>query len=57
MSNVRKQVRLARRSPGYWRVTFDIPPLNIFGPETIPQLNEIVTALETDEQVQGGGFR
>jgi enoyl-CoA hydratase/carnithine racemase len=54
MSNVRKtrQVRLARRLPGYWRVTFDIPPLNIFGPETIPQLNEIVTALETDEQVK-----
>jgi len=54
MSDVHKtrQVRLARRSPGYWRVTFDIPPLNIFGPETIPQLNEIVTALETDEQVK-----
>ena len=54
MSDVHKtgQVRLARRSPYYWRVTFDIPPLNIFGPETIPQLNEIVTALETDEQVK-----
>ena len=54
MSDVHKtgQVRLARRSPQYWRVTFDIPPLNIFGPETIPQLNEIVTALETDEQVK-----
>src|SRR5262244_1581956 len=46
------QIRLARRSPTYWRVTFDHPPLNIFGPETIPQLNEIVTALETDEQVK-----
>ena len=54
MSDVHKtgQVRLARRSPDYWRVTFDIPPLNIFGLETIPQLNEIVTALETDEQVK-----
>jgi len=41
-----------RRSPHYWRVTFDRPPLNIFGPETIPQLNEIVTALETDEHVK-----
>ncbi len=36
----------------YWRVTFDHPPLNIFGPETIPQLNEIVTALETDKAVK-----
>jgi hypothetical protein len=24
-------------------------PLNIFGPETIPQLNEIITALEKDD--------
>src|ERR1700726_1210864 len=47
-----RQIRLARRSPFYWRVTFDNPPLNIFGPETIPELNEIVTALETDEDVK-----
>jgi enoyl-CoA hydratase/carnithine racemase len=46
------QIRLERRSPSYWRVTFDCPPLNIFGPETIPQLNEIITALETDEHVK-----
>jgi len=47
-----KQIHLTRRSPAYWRVTFDHPPLNIFGPETIPQLNEVITALETDEQVK-----
>jgi enoyl-CoA hydratase/carnithine racemase len=47
-----KQIRLDRRSPSYWRVTFDHPPLNIFGPETIPQLNEVVVALETDADVK-----
>src|SRR5580698_9940675 len=47
-----KQIRLVKRSPTYWRVTFDHPPLNIFGPETIPQLNEIVTALETDQSLK-----
>jgi enoyl-CoA hydratase/carnithine racemase len=47
-----KRIRLERRSPYYWRVTFDHPPLNIFGPESIPQLNEIITALETDEHVK-----
>jgi enoyl-CoA hydratase/carnithine racemase len=46
------QVRLDRRSPEYWRVTIDHPPLNIFGPEMLPQVNEIVTAIETDEQVK-----
>src|SRR5258708_36872087 len=46
------EIRLARRSPEYWRVTIDHPPLNIFGPEMLPQVGEIITALETDEQVQ-----
>src|SRR6185436_13641853 len=54
MSNLAntKQIRFVRRTSSYWRVTFDNPPLNIFGPETIPELNEIVTALETDEDVK-----
>src|ERR1700683_2464551 len=47
-----EQIRLERRLPSYWRVTFDIPPLNIFGPKEIPQLNEIITAIETDQQVK-----
>ena len=47
-----KQILLTRRSPEYWRVTVNHPPLNIFGPDTIPQLNEAITAIETDEQVK-----
>src|SRR2546430_1566305 len=47
-----REIRLARHSPTYWRVTFDHPPLNIFGPETVPQLNEVIAALETDERVK-----
>jgi enoyl-CoA hydratase/carnithine racemase len=47
-----KQIRLERRLPSYWRVTFDLPPLNIFGPAAAPLLNEVITALETDEAVK-----
>jgi enoyl-CoA hydratase/carnithine racemase len=47
-----KRIDLTRHSPQYWRVTLNHPPLNVFGPESIPQLNEIVVALETDEQVK-----
>src|SRR5438105_1470398 len=47
-----RQIRLTRRSPHYWQVTINRPPLNIFGPDTIPQLNEVITAIETDEQVK-----
>ena len=47
-----RQIRLERRSPAYWRVTFDHPPLNIFGPETIPQLDEVIRSLERDQNVK-----
>src|ERR1700678_2040233 len=33
-------------------MTFHIPPLNIFRTKEIPQLNEIVTAIETDQHVK-----
>jgi len=52
VTTITRQIRLERRLPSYWRVTFDHPPVNIFGPETIPQLNEIITGLETDEEVK-----
>src|SRR4030081_1737872 len=51
-----KQIHLTRRSPYYWRVTINHPPLNIFGPDTIPQLNEVIAAIETDEQGKGVVF-
>jgi enoyl-CoA hydratase/carnithine racemase len=46
------EIRLMRRSPAYWRVTFDLPPLNIWGPKNVPQLKAIITALETDEHIK-----
>src|SRR5258708_28606783 len=52
VTTITRQIRLERRLPSYWRVTFDHPPVNIFGPETIPQLNEIITGLETDEEAK-----
>jgi enoyl-CoA hydratase/carnithine racemase len=47
-----KRVFLTKHSPEYWRVTLNHPPLNIFGPKTIPQLNEIITAVESDEKLK-----
>jgi enoyl-CoA hydratase/carnithine racemase len=46
------QIRLNRISPAYWRVTFDNPPLNLMGPEFVLEMREVVTNLETDEQVK-----
>ncbi len=46
------QIRVTRRSPAYWRVTFDNPPINVMGPEMVRQFQEVIKALEADEQVR-----
>jgi enoyl-CoA hydratase/carnithine racemase len=50
MSN--QVVFLTKESPAYWRVTFNNPPVNIFGPQGILQFKEILSAIETDEQLK-----
>src|SRR5258708_4772961 len=48
----KREIRLERVTPEYWRVTFDNPPFNLFGPESIPQLNSVITQMESDSQVK-----
>jgi enoyl-CoA hydratase/carnithine racemase len=51
-STSKPQVRLNRQSASCWRVMFDNPPLNLMGPEFVLEFREIMTAIETDEQVK-----
>jgi len=46
------QIRVTRRSPVYWRVTIDNPPINVMGPEMVKRFQEVINALEADEQVR-----
>ena len=46
------QVRLTRRSPAYWRVTIDNPPVNVMGPEMVLQFQELINAIEADQHVR-----
>src|SRR5580700_3293901 len=46
------QIRLTRRSSAYWRVTIDNPPINVMGPVMVKQFQEVINALEADEQVR-----
>ena len=46
------QIKVTRTSPAFWRITFDNPPLNLMGPQFVLEFREIVTAIETDEQVK-----
>lgn len=51
-SKTPRQIRLERPTPSYWRVTFDLPPLNIFGPDNIPQLEKVIEAIESDDDLK-----
>src|SRR5438445_3994298 len=47
-STASAQVRLTRRSPAYWRVTMDNPPVNVMGPEMVRQFQDVIHAIEAD---------
>jgi len=47
-----EQIRVVRRSPAYWRVTIDNPPINVMGPEMVREFQELIDALEADEHVR-----
>ena len=47
-----QQIRVARRSPAYWRVTIDNPPINVMGPEMVREFQQLINALEADEHVR-----
>ena len=36
----------------YWRITFDNPPLNLMGPEFVLEFRDIMTTLETDQELR-----
>src|SRR5436305_1951538 len=46
------QVRLTQRSPSYWRVSIDNPPVNVMGPEMVRQFQDVINAIEADEHVR-----
>jgi enoyl-CoA hydratase/carnithine racemase len=47
-----KLISLSKDSPQIWRVTLNNPPVNIYGPKSIPQVEDVLVALETDPQVK-----
>jgi enoyl-CoA hydratase/carnithine racemase len=46
------QLRLTKRSPGYWRITIDNPPINVMGPQMVVDFQRVIEAIETDEHVR-----
>jgi enoyl-CoA hydratase/carnithine racemase len=51
-SKSNKVIHLKKKSPTYWRVILDNPPLNIIGPKEIPELVAILEEMEADSKLQ-----
>jgi enoyl-CoA hydratase/carnithine racemase len=47
-----EQFRITRVTPEYWRVTINHPPFNIYGPDSMPQLNAVITQIENDPKLK-----
>jgi enoyl-CoA hydratase/carnithine racemase len=46
------QLHWTKRSAAYWRVTIDNPPINVMGRAMLEKFQELINALEADEQVK-----
>jgi enoyl-CoA hydratase/carnithine racemase len=51
-STTPRQIKIVQRSPAYWRVTFDNPPINVMGPPMVKEFQETIHMIETDEHVK-----
>jgi enoyl-CoA hydratase/carnithine racemase len=52
MANTCKQLILDRETPELWRVTFNHPPINQVDPDTLGELQELVSELESASEVK-----
>ncbi|NNG21441.1 enoyl-CoA hydratase/isomerase family protein [Telluria aromaticivorans] len=51
-ASAKDQFKINRVTPSYWRVVIEHPPFNIFGPESMPMLNNVITQIERDPQLK-----
>ena len=52
-----RQIIIDKPSPGLWTATFDNPPINLIDPDTISELQDLLTALESDADAKVVVFR
>jgi enoyl-CoA hydratase/carnithine racemase len=46
------QIRVHRKSPAYWQITFDNPPLNVMGPQMVQEFTALIDSIDADDDVK-----
>ncbi|MEU9380156.1 enoyl-CoA hydratase/isomerase family protein [Streptomyces sp. NPDC048279] len=52
MTFINERLRLETVTPGYWRVTIDNPPINLYDPRMFAALNVLMDRIEADNEVK-----
>jgi enoyl-CoA hydratase/carnithine racemase len=52
-----KQISIEKKNPGFWIATFYNPPINLIDPDTIDELQVLVSSLEVDPEVKAVVFK
>jgi enoyl-CoA hydratase/carnithine racemase len=47
-----KQFNVKRKSPAYWQVTFNNPPINVLDGVTIPEIQHLLDVMEADTELR-----
>src|SRR5258708_22948501 len=50
--NANSPLRITKRNPGYWRVTFDNPPINLEDSRMIVGVQRLLDQLESDHDLK-----
>lgn len=52
MAQAYEQLTIRRESPALWRITFGNPPINLVNPDTLVELDALVTEIESAEDLK-----
>lgn len=47
-----KQFNVTRKTPAYWQVTFNNPPINLLDAHTLPELQQLLEMMESDQDLR-----
>jgi enoyl-CoA hydratase/carnithine racemase len=52
MSSPKRRLKISAVTPGYWRVSIDNPPINLYDPEMFAELRVLVDRMDADKHLK-----
>ena len=52
MSKDHKRLKIEKTTPGYWKITLNNPPINLYDPEMFAELRVLMDHIEEDKDIK-----